>query len=97
MAEETTETTETTESEGISEEELRAMIGDELDSRISTITDSIGGIADSIVEKLKGEGGSTSEEGLLDKIGTMIDDKLKALPNGTSEKKPREPKIRIFG
>lgn len=86
-----------TEPEGISEDDLRKMIGEEIDSRLTSVTDAIAGIGDSIFDKLKGEGSSDSE-GLLSKIGEMIDEKLKNLPsggNGTA-KKEHVPKLRVF-
>jgi hypothetical protein len=100
MAEKSEGTSEPTGDEGISEDDLRKMIGEELDSRLSTITDSLGGLADSIFDKLKGEGGSgatetVSEDNLLEKIGSMIDEKLKGIGTGNA-KAPREPKLKIF-
>jgi hypothetical protein len=86
--------------DGISEDDLRKLIGEELDSRLSKVTEGFGGIVDGIVEKLKGEAGSegstVSEDSLMEKIGNMIDEKLKGVSNGNVQK-PREPKIRIFG
>lgn len=103
MAEEKpTETTETTD-EGISEDDLRSMIGEELDKRFENFSESMGGIVDGIFNRLKGEAPTNensevvSEDSLLEKIGSMIDDKLagfKGSANG--EKQPREPKLRIF-
>ena len=83
--------------EGFSEADMRNMIGEELDSRFSAITDSFGGIVDGIVDRLKSEGGTHDETSLLEKIGGMIDEKLKGLPSGSKEEaKLREPKLRIF-
>ena len=98
MAEEKNETTTETTDEGISEDDLRKMIGEEIDSRLSSVTDAIGGLTDSIVDKLKGEGTSgVSEESLLEKIGGMIDEKMKGVSaNGSKTKEPHKPKLRIF-
>lgn len=102
MAEETTETTTTEEPEGISEDELRGIFADEvkkeLDARGLTaeVVEKVGGLGDfvsKLFEDNKGDGG----EGLLDKIGTMIDEKLKGISSGNGgEKKEHTPKIKIF-
>lgn len=83
--------------EGISEDDLRKLVGEEIESRLSSVTDAISGLTDSIVEKLKGEGsGSVSEDSLLEKIGGIIDDKLKGVTSANGEKKEHKPKIKIF-
>lgn len=104
MAEETTAETTPTENDGISEDDLRSLIGEVLDEKLSTLSEGIGGLADSILEKLKGEPTPTSaagEENLLEKIGGMIDEKLKGLSsggtgNGNETKTERVPKLRVF-
>jgi hypothetical protein len=84
----------------VTEDDLRKLVGEVVEEKLSVISDGIGGIVDSVVEKLKGEG--SSEEGLLEKIGTMIDEKLKGIggsgttPAGNGAKEERIPKLRIF-
>ena len=104
MAEETTAETTPPENDGITEDDLRSLIGEVLDEKLSTLSEGIGGLADSILEKLKGEPTPTSaagEENLLEKIGGMIDEKLKGLSSGsgngtTTEKTERVPKLKVF-
>lgn len=83
----------------VTEDDLRNLIGEEIDKRLTGITETLGGLADSIFDKIKGEG-SSDNEGLLEKIGTMIDEKVKNVPSGGSGNgegtKERIPKIRIF-
>lgn len=84
------------EPEGISEDDLRKMIGEEIDTRLTSVTDAIAGIGDSIFDKLKGEGSSDSD-GMLSKIGELIDEKLKNLPGGNGPvKKEHVPKLKVF-
>lgn len=100
MAEET-ETTEEVQPAEVTEDDLRKLVGEVVEEKLSAITDGIGGLTDSIVEKLRGDG--SSEDSLLEKIGGMIDEKLKGLGgsgkgsggNG-NETTERIPKLRIF-
>lgn len=84
----------------VTEDDLRNLVGEVVEEKLSSISDGIGGLADSILEKLKGEGSST-DDSLLEKIGGMIDEKLKGFGgkptgNGTTETGERVPKLRIF-
>lgn len=100
MADDTTESDEVKPAE-ITEDDLRNLIGEVVEEKLSGISEGVSGLADSILEKLKGEG-SSNEEGLLEKIGTMIDEKLKGNSSDDGGKgngeapKERQPKIRIF-
>jgi hypothetical protein len=86
----------------VTEDDLRKLVGEVVEEKLSTISDGIGGIADSIVESLKGDG--SSEDSLLEKIGGMFDEKLKGIGgsggtktgNGATETGERVPKLRIF-
>jgi hypothetical protein len=103
MAEEKNgETTEEVKPAEVTEDDLRSLIGEVVEEKLSGISDGIGGLADSILEKLKGEGSST-DDSLLEKIGGMIDEKLKGIGGGSSGNKSgngtsgeRVPKINIF-
>jgi hypothetical protein len=98
----------TTDSDGISEAELRVMIADTMDEKLTergftaefmekfSKLDLLDGLSD-LGEKLKGSG---DREGLLTEIGNLIDSKLTALGNSGGGKKDnggRTPKLRIFG
>lgn len=101
MAEETTSNEEVQPAE-VTEDDLRNLIGEEIDKRVTGLSDGISGLADSIVEKLKGDG--SNEDGLLEKIGNMIDEKMKGLggssktDNGKTEANSGEriPRFRVF-
>lgn len=91
-------------SDGISEDDLKKLVGEVVEEKLSSIGDGISGLADAIVEKLTA-GNSSTEEGLLEKIGGMIDEKLKGISSGgsgggngggTSESKERVPKLKVF-
>lgn len=101
MADKDDTTTEEVTPAEVTEDDLRNLIGEEIDKRISGLSEGISGLADSILEKLKGEG--SSDDSLLEKIGGMIDEKLKGVSSGGSGDKgngksttERVPKIRIF-
>lgn len=100
MADKENETTEEVQPAEVTEDDLKRIVGEAVDERLSGISDSIGGLAESIVEKLKGDG--SSDDSLLEKIGGMIDEKIKGIPSGGSNegsgngKSEREPKIKIF-
>jgi hypothetical protein len=86
----------------VTEDDLRNLVGEVVEEKLSSISEGIGGLADSILEKLKGEGSST-DDSLLEKIGGMIDEKLKGIggsgqtkDNGATETGERVPKLRIF-
>lgn len=99
MAEETTENQEVAPAE-VTEDDLRKLVGEVVEEKLQGFSDGIGGLAESIVEKLKGDG--SSEDSLVEKITGIIDDRLKGLGgssketsgNGTTEE--RVPKLRIF-
>jgi|SRR5215472_17540153 len=100
MAEEQLENEEVKPAE-VTEDDLRNLIGEVLDEKLSGISEGIGGLADSIMEKLKGD--TSSEDSILEKVGAMIDEKLKGIGNGESASgtksngsEERKPKIRIF-
>lgn len=106
MAEETKNESTETPPDGITEDQLRSLVGEVVEEKISSIGEGINGLAESIVEKLTASG-SSSEEGLLNKIGGMIDEKLKGISsggsgsgsgsgNGNSEGKERVPKLKVF-
>lgn len=99
MADKTEETTaeETPDasSDGITEDDLRKLIGEVVEEKLSTISEGLGGLADGIFDRLKGS--SDTSESLLEKIGSLIDEKFKNMPSGENGKKEHTPKIRIFG
>ena len=94
--------------DGISEDELRGMISETLDSKLEErgitaeaferlgkldILDSIG----EMFEKNKSE--PVDSEGLLTKVSEMLDDKLKGFSSGSgggNGKSERKPRINIF-
>jgi hypothetical protein len=84
----------------VTEDDLRKLVGEVVEEKLSSITEGISGLTDSIVEKLKGDG--SSDDSLLEKIGGMIDEKLKGLgngkptPSGNGSTEERIPKLRIF-
>lgn len=101
MADETTSTEEETPPAPaeVTEDDLRKLIGEvfdqKLEEKLGGITEGIGGAIESVFEKMKGETGS--EDSLLEKIGGLIDEKLKGFSTGTGNaKKEHVPKIRIF-
>lgn len=100
MAEETNETTtEEVQPAEVTEDDLRKLVGEVVEEKLQGLSDGIGGLAESIVEKLKGDG--SSEDSLVEKIGGIIDDRLKGLGgggNGNSETtaSKREPRLKIF-
>jgi hypothetical protein len=87
--------------DGISEDDLKKLVGEVVEEKLSSIGEGITGLADAIVEKLTASG-TSSEEGLLEKIGGMIDEKLKGISSGGSgngskaEPTERVPKLRVF-
>jgi len=99
VAEETNETTEEVKPAEVTEDDLRALIGDVVEEKLGGLTDSIAGLADSVFDKIKGDSES-SEASLMEKVGNMIDEKLKGVGTGTKENEngpvERVPKIRIF-
>ena len=95
------------EDKGISEDELRGIFNDEvkkeLDARGLTaeVVAGLGGIGDFVAGLFEENKPGDNSESLLEKIGTLIDEKLKGLGNsgnGKAEvKEPRKPKLNVFG
>jgi hypothetical protein len=108
MAEETTPPVEETpppveptaaENDGVSMDELRTMVGEVVEEKLSAIG-NIGGLKDEILSEV-GKLFETNKQdgsGLLAQIGELIDSKLKGAPAPSSngEAKPREPKLKVF-
>jgi hypothetical protein len=98
--------------DGISEDELKGLIGNALDEKLeergftSETVSKLGKLdildsLDNLFESHKGE--PLDKESLLGEIGKLVDEKLKQLPasGGNKEdtdngKAPRTPKLRIF-
>jgi hypothetical protein len=101
----TEENQQTPNNDGISEDELRGLIGNAVDEKLNErgltkeAMDSLGGIG-AFVEKLFTDNKSEpmNEDGLLEKIGNLVDEKLKGISTGGGNgSKEHEPKIKIFG
>jgi hypothetical protein len=91
--------------DGISEDELRGLIGNAVDEKLNErgltkeAIESLGGIG-TFVENLFKENKSEpmNEDGLLEKIGNLVDEKLKGISQGGGNgQKEHAPKIKIFG
>lgn len=100
MADEGTTTTD----EGISEDDLRSIIGEVVEEKLEGFSEKLNpanlleGIKGLLSERGTPEGETPSDDSLLEKIGNMIDEKLQGLATGTNgEKKEHTPKLRIFG
>lgn len=86
----------------VTEDDLRKLVGEVVEEKLQGISEGIGGIVDSVVEKLKGEG--NSEDSLVEKLSGIIDEKMKGFggsgktDNGKTESDSGEriPKLRIF-
>jgi hypothetical protein len=85
----------------VTEDDLRKLVGEVVEEKLAVVSDGIGGIVDSVVEKLKGDG--SNEDSLLERLGGMMDEKLKGIGgsaketgNGATETGERVPKLRIF-
>lgn len=102
MADEPNETTEVQPAE-VTEDDLRKLVGEVVEEKLEGVAQGISGLAESIVDKLKGDG--SSEDSLVEKITGIIDDRLKGI-GGSGEKTgngktdsdsgERIPKLRIF-
>lgn len=94
--------------EGVSEEELRNIVGDAVDSKLNDR-----GLTKEVLEKLakldildgieglfeKHKSGGVDKEGLLGEIGNLIDKKLSGFSSGSggNQTTGRSPKIKVFG
>lgn len=85
----------------VTEDDLRKLVGEVVEEKLTGLSESVSGIVDSVVEKLKGDG--TSEDSLVEKLSGIIDEKIKGLGgnatgNGKTETDSGEriPKLRIF-
>lgn len=112
MAENTDDTTVVEEQdERMTEEDLRGIFSDEikkeLDERGFTgeVLEKLGGVTDLIDGLFEKHKPGDNTEGLLERIGTMIDEKLAALASGKpapkaegeeNGKAKREPRLKIF-
>lgn len=102
MAEEKKDDTTEVQPAEVTEDDLRNLVGEVVEEKLQGLSEGIGGLAESIVEKLKGDG--SSEDSLVEKITGIIDDRLKGLGgssketggNGATESGERIPKLRIF-
>jgi len=99
----TDEPTGNEEPEGISEDDLRNIIGEVVEEKLGVVADTLNPA--NLLEGIKGllgerEGGGDppSDDSLLERIGTMIDEKLQGLGSGENGgKKEHVPKLKIFG
>lgn len=105
MADKPDETGTDNQPEGISEDDLRSIIGEVVEEKLGAVTETLNPA--NLLEEIKGllsSGGGSGEEGtagtddsLLERIGTMIDEKLANLgTSGNGEKKEHVPKLRVF-
>lgn len=102
MAEETT-TTETPPSEGLTEDELKGIVGDVVDAKLEPLMSKLDGISlpdletfkGGILEdigKLLGDNKTTvDEDGMLEKVGKMLDEKMKGISNTPAVKRVGGP------
>lgn len=103
MAEETT-TTETPPSEGLTEAELEGVIGRVVDAKLEPLMFKLDGITLPDLETFKGgileevgkivtanKAKDLDEEGLLQKVGGMLDEKMKGISNTPAVKRVGGP------
>lgn len=100
----TDEITTTPPSEGLTEDELKNIVGDVVDAKLEPIMGKLDGINLPDLEAFKGgileEVGKlitankttpVDEEGLLGKVGTMLDEKMKGISNTPAIKRVGGP------
>lgn len=99
-------------SEGMSADDLKALFSTVFDEKIGPVNERLDGIKNgpdletfrtSLLEDMgklvaENRGKEMDEQGMLDKIGGLIDDKIKGLPRGTSStKRSGGPLSRFLG
>lgn len=100
----TEEETTTPPSEGLTEEELEGVIGRVIDSKLEPITTKLDGISLPDLETFKGgileevgklitanKSQPVDEDGLLAKVGGMLDEKMKGISNTPAVKRVGGP------